>query len=180
MWLDMRKTNPCVTAFIAMNNHHSQSAGSGDQSNLAQPQDMEADVVGDRNEHLQQHIRTAHGRNTITDGRRSHKVLDAQMDRDETVHEAQPGSDSSGRPCATSSHLLAKSCSVVAMLADPRASPPIAQQDCDMVDRRTSGADNSSDRHSINLPVIHSVSGGPQAARSTLNDSDRNSVDGSL
>ena len=66
MWLDMCKTNPCITAFIAMNGHHSQTAGSGDQSNLAQSQDMEADHVDDQVEQFQQHIRTVRGRNVHT------------------------------------------------------------------------------------------------------------------
>ena len=104
IWLEMCKTNQCVTAFIAINNHHSQSAGSGNRSYWPQPRDTEANADVGNHEGIQQHIRTARGRNTLADGRLPCKALDAQMDRDETVYEAPSGTDSSGRPCATRSH----------------------------------------------------------------------------
>ena len=156
LWLDACNINPCITAFIAMNSHPSQAAGSGDQSDLAPPRDTDADMEGNRNEQLQQHIRTVRGRNVHTDGRLSRKDLDAQMVRDETVHEAPSGTDSSGMSCATRSHN-----NKVADLAIDRS----------MVGGKhewRNGADDWSDRHSISKSVSPYVSGGPQAARSSV------------
>ena len=53
----------------------------------------------------------------------AHQVLKAHGDNEVQCVGARPGTDSSGRPCATSPNL-----SAVATLADHRSSPPAAQQ----------------------------------------------------
>ena len=68
MWMDMCTINPCLIAFVALNCHSSQPAGSGDHSALAQPRDIEAAVIGGKDGQLQQHIRTIHGRKALANG----------------------------------------------------------------------------------------------------------------
>ena len=177
MRLDTCKTNTCITAFVAMSSHSSQTAGSGAHDSSTQDGPPDQAAWHERMQQPQRSVRTVCAQLAVTDARLSRKVLDVRSDRQDEPVTAPSGTDSSGRSCATSPNL-----SVVAMLADPRSSPPTGQQGSNIVNRGKIGADDSSDRHSINPTDSPSVSDGPQAARSTGNNSDRKSAisDGSL
>lgn len=80
--MDMCKTNPCITAFIALNCHSSQTAGPG--AHDSPTQDGPPDQSG-WHELLQQpqlNVRTVRAQVAVTDGRLSRKVLGAQLGRD--------------------------------------------------------------------------------------------------
>ena len=159
--------NPCITAFIAMNGHESQAAGSGDQSAWAQPRDTDAAVLGDNHEEFQQRVRTIHGRKPVTAGRRPRHRLEVQGDREEEPVEAPSSTDSSGRSSAPRSNAT----------ADVRRTVhPSMMEGTD--EQRVARAEQKSGRQPItpsdresqprNPTAAPSVSGGPQAARSTI------------
>ena len=166
LWLDACNINPCITAFIAMNAHSSQTAGSGAQNSSDHDVPTSEPEPHELVQKPQQSLRTIRAKHTVANDQLACKALNVQGARQDDPVEAPPGTDSSGRPCATSPQI-----SVVATLADPRASSTTRQQRCDMAGRKKSGANNWSASHSISKSVSPYVSGGPQAARSSICES---------
>ena len=104
-----------------------------------------AEVVDDK-------VCTIHSDNIQLADVLAHQVLETHGDNEVQCIEARPGSDSSGRPCATSPDLSAST-----MLADHRSSPPAAQQNHDMVDRDRIGANISSECPSLRQTICQTV-----------------------
>ena len=88
----------------------------------------DAEVVDDK-------VCTIHSDNLQLADVLAHQVRKAQEENEVHCVEARTGTDSSGRPWATSPNL-----SAAATFADHRSSPPTAQHNCDMVDRDRIGA----------------------------------------
>ena len=80
-----------------MNCHGSQAAGSGDQSALAPPQNIEAAEDGRNVQQPQHNVRTIHGRLTVANARLAKSDIPVHGGREAQHAEAPSGTNSSGR-----------------------------------------------------------------------------------
>ena len=98
MMLTNCASDPSITALILRYCHRSQ-AKSGTQ--IMTPHDLPAEADSPM-DHLQAHddrVHTLHSQALRTDDHLACNVLEAQSDCQGHLHEAQPGTTSSGRPC---------------------------------------------------------------------------------